>query len=91
MIAYAIFVLAALHLGDAWMNAGGKARRGAISVFLHVLMQIGLGVATLLMVEPPYDGTPHLFVALAHQAIGLAVLAAVTLQARRLYHGMRHA
>jgi heme a synthase len=60
-------------------------------VFLHVLMQIGLGVATLLMVEPPYDGTPHLFVALAHQAIGLAVLATVTLQARRLYHALRHA
>jgi cytochrome c oxidase assembly protein subunit 15 len=43
------------------------------------------------MVEPPYDGTPHLFVALAHQAIGLAVLATVTLQARRLYHALRHA
>jgi cytochrome c oxidase assembly protein subunit 15 len=91
MIAYAIFTLALLHLGDALMNAGGRARRGAISVFMHVLMQIGLGVATLLMVEPPYDGTPHLFVALAHQAIGLAVLATVTLQARRLYHALRHA
>jgi cytochrome c oxidase assembly protein subunit 15 len=85
MIAYLVFVLAALHLGDASMNADGKARIGAISVFAHVLAQIALGVATLLLVEPPYDGNPHLFVALAHQATGLGVLAAVTLQARRLY------
>jgi cytochrome c oxidase assembly protein subunit 15 len=84
MLAYIVFVLALLHLADASMNAEGKARSGARSVFIHVLAQIALGVATLLLVEPPYDGGPHLLVALAHQATGLAVLAAVTLQARRL-------
>ena len=79
-----IFVLAALHLGDAAMNAGGRARTGAFILFGHVVGQIALGVATLLLVEPPYAGTPHLLLALAHQAIGMALLAAATLQARRL-------
>lgn len=84
MIAYLIFILAALHLGDALMNAGGRARSGAVIVFGHVVAQIALGVATLLLVEPPYAGTPHLLVALAHQAVGLGVLTVATLQARRL-------
>jgi heme a synthase len=84
MIAYAIFAFATLHLVDALMNAGGKARRGAIVLFGHVVAQIALGVATLLLVAPPYAGTPHIIIALAHQAIGMAVLAVATLQARRL-------
>lgn len=84
MIAYVIFALAALHLGDALMNADGKARKGAVILFAHILAQIALGVATLLLVEPPYAGTPHILLALAHQAIGMAVLAVATLQARRL-------
>lgn len=84
MTAYVIFVLAALHLGDAAMNAGGRARTGAFILFGHVVGQIALGVTTLLLVEPPYAGTPHLLLALAHQAIGMALLAAATLQARRL-------
>lgn len=84
MIAYVIFAVAALHLLDAATNAEGKARRGAVIVFGHVVMQIALGVATLVLVEPPYAGTAHLLLALAHQAIGMAVLAVVTLQARRL-------
>jgi cytochrome c oxidase assembly protein subunit 15 len=84
MVAYVIFAVAALHLADAWMNAEGRARGGAGIVFGHVVAQIALGVATLLLVEPPFTGTPHLLVALAHQAVGMAVLAAATLQARRL-------
>ncbi|MEF3366009.1 COX15/CtaA family protein [Methylocystis sp. 9N] len=84
MIAYAIFVLAFGHLVDALLNAEGRARRGAIIVFGHVVMQIALGVGTLVLVEPPFDGTPHLLLALAHQAVGMAVLAVATLQARRL-------
>lgn len=84
MIAYGIFALALAHLVDAWMNAGGRAERGAFIVFAHVAMQIALGVATLLLVTPNYDGTPHLLIALAHQAVGMAVLAVATLQARRL-------
>jgi len=84
MIAYAIVLLAGLHLVDAWMNAGGRARTGAVILFGHVVGQVALGVATLLLVEPPYAGTPHILLALAHQAIGMAVLAVATLQARRL-------
>ncbi len=84
MIAYVIFVLAGLHLIDASMNASGKARSGAVVLFAHVVAQIALGVATLLLVEPPYAGEPHLLLALAHQAVGMAVLAVATLQARRL-------
>lgn len=85
MIAYVILAVASLHLIDALVNVEGKARRGAIIVFGHVLMQIALGVATLVLVEPPFAGTPHLLLALAHQAIGMAVLAVATLQARRLF------
>ena len=88
MVAYVIFALAALHLVDALMNAGGKARSGAVVLFAHVVSQIVLGVATLLLVEPPYAGTPHLLLALAHQAVGMAVLAAATLQARRLVNDL---
>ncbi len=84
MIAYVIFAFALLHVLDALMNTEGRARRGAVIVFGHVLMQIALGVATLVLVEPPFEGTPHLLLALAHQAIGMAVLAVATLQARRL-------
>jgi cytochrome c oxidase assembly protein subunit 15 len=88
MIAYVIFVVAAFHLGDAMMNAGGRARSGAVIVFGHVVAQIALGVATLLLVEAPYAGTPHLLLALSHQAIGMAVLAVTTLQARRLLNDL---
>jgi cytochrome c oxidase assembly protein subunit 15 len=84
MVAYAIFALATMHLVDAFMNAGGKARSGAVVLFVHIVAQIVLGVATLLLVEEPYAGTPHLLLALAHQAVGMAVVAAATLQARRL-------
>ncbi|WP_457796870.1 COX15/CtaA family protein [Methylocystis sp. S23] len=89
MIAYAIFAAAALHLVDALMNAGGRARSGAIILFGHVVGQIALGVATLLLVEPPYAGAPHILLALAHQALGMGVLAVATLQARRLVDDLR--
>lgn len=84
MIAYAIFAVAAFHMVDALMNAEGRARRGAVVLFVHVVAQVVLGIATLLLVEPPYAGTPHILLALAHQATGMAVLASATLQARRL-------
>jgi cytochrome c oxidase assembly protein subunit 15 len=84
MIAYVILALATLHLVDASVNATGKARRGAVLLFFHIVAQIALGVMTLLLLEPPYAGTPHILIALAHQAIGMGVLAVATLQARRL-------
>jgi cytochrome c oxidase assembly protein subunit 15 len=84
MIAYALLALAFVHLIDAFLNASGKIRRGAAIVFGHVLLQSSLGIATLILVEPPYAGTPHILLALAHQAVGMGVLAVATLQARRL-------
>ena len=36
----------------------------------------------------PSSGTPHILLALAHQAIGMAVLAVATLQARRLVNDL---
>lgn len=88
MIAYVIFFVALGHLIDAAMNASGGARKGAVIVFGHVFGQIALGIATLLLVEAPYAGTPHLLLALAHQAVGMALLAVVTLQARRLMNDL---
>jgi len=85
MIAYALLALAFVHMLDALLNAEGRARRGGVIVFGHVLLQASLGIATLVLVEPPYAGTPHLLLALAHQAVGMGVLAVATLQARRLY------
>ena len=86
-MAYAIFVLALLHLLDAAANASGRARRGAAILFGHVLGQIALGVATLVLVEGfwYWASWPHISLALAHQAIGIAVLAVATMQARRLH------
>jgi heme a synthase len=85
--AYAIFVIVLLHTLDAAANATGMAARGAAILFGHVLGQIALGVATLVLVEGYWywANWPHISLALAHQAIGVAVLAAATLQARRLH------
>jgi len=94
MIAYTIFALALAHFVDAGLHAQGRARRGAAIVFWHVAGQVALGIATLVFVdhvmieaphiEWPLAGTPHLALGLAHQAIGMAVLAVTTVQAKRL-------
>jgi cytochrome c oxidase assembly protein subunit 15 len=84
MIAYVLLALAFAHMVDALLNAEGKARRGSIIVFGHVLLQVSLGVATLVLVRDEWYGTPHLVIALAHQAVAMGVLAVTTLQARRL-------
>ncbi len=83
-IAYVIFALALVHVLDAALNTTGKVRRGAFLVFGHVLMQLVLGIATLLLVEGAWIGAPHILLALAHQAVAFGVLAVATLQARRL-------
>jgi heme a synthase len=85
LIAYALLALAFTHMIDVWLNAAGKARRGGLIVFGHVLLQAALGVATLVLVQDEFAGTPHLLFALAHQAVGFAVLAVATLQARRIF------
>jgi cytochrome c oxidase assembly protein subunit 15 len=77
MLAYLIFAIALLHLIDAGVVAGGRAARGAGVLFGHIVAQIGLGVATLVLVVP-------LWAALSHQALAMGVLAVATLHARRL-------
>ncbi|HXY59142.1 MAG TPA: COX15/CtaA family protein [Methylocystis sp.] len=84
MTAYVVLALALAHMFDAALNATGRAARGGFIVFGHVLMQVALGIATLLFVADWWSGAPHILLALAHQAVGVAVLAVATLQARRL-------
>jgi cytochrome c oxidase assembly protein subunit 15 len=86
MTAYGIAILALLHMLDAGANATGRAAKGGVILFAHVLAQIALGVATLVLVEGYWEWTnpPHIVLALAHQGVGIAVLAVATLQARRL-------
>jgi cytochrome c oxidase assembly protein subunit 15 len=86
MTAYALFLIALTHLIDALLNTEGKLKRGAIIVFAHIVAQIVLGIATLVLVEPPFNGAPHILLALGHQAVAMAVLAIVTLQTRRLFY-----
>src|ERR1700723_474015 len=62
MLAYAIFVIALLHaldVGRAMKN--GPARTGAFVLFAAIILQVALGIATLVFVVP-------LPLALAHQA-----------------------
>jgi len=75
MLAYVIFVLALLHAFDvARTTRNGSARAGALVLFAAIVVQIVLGVVTLLWVVP-------LPLALAHQAAAMLVLTAATLQA----------
>jgi len=82
--AYVVLAIAFLHMLDASANTSGRARAGGYIVFGHVLMQVAIGVATLVLVTPEWLGTPHILLALAHQAVGFAVLFVTVLQARRL-------
>ncbi len=86
LTAYALLALVLFHLLDALANTAGKAARGAVILFGHVVLQVALGVATLVLVEDGGAGTQHILLALAHQAVGIGVLAVATLQARRLHN-----
>jgi heme a synthase len=78
MTAYALFVLAALHALDAIRSrAGTSAVSGALSLLAVVALQATLGVLTLLN-QAPID------LALAHQAVAIAVLTSAVFQAERL-------
>jgi cytochrome c oxidase assembly protein subunit 15 len=77
MIAYAIWLLAVFHAGDAW-----RVRRGtgpAAILAGAVTLQAAVGVVTLLYQAP-------LAFALAHQVLAIAVLTIATLHAQRLSH-----
>jgi cytochrome c oxidase assembly protein subunit 15 len=78
MTAYALLLLAAFHAFDVMRaRAGREAVRGAHRLLAAVLVQGGLGIATLLLVVP-------IHLALTHQAAAIVVLTFAVLQAERL-------
>ena len=78
MVAYALFVLAVLHALDAiGSRAGAAAVNGALWLAAAVTLQATLGILTLLN-QAPLD------LALAHQAVAIAVLTLAIFQAERL-------
>jgi heme a synthase len=75
MLAYAIFVVALLHALDVvGATKERRLRTGAFVLFAAILVQIALGVATLLWVVP-------LSLALLHQAMAMLVLTAASVHA----------
>jgi cytochrome c oxidase assembly protein subunit 15 len=78
MTAYALLVLALLHALDAVRSrAGAAAIDGALWLAAAVTLQAALGILTLLNQVP-------IVLALAHQAVAIAVLTLAVLQAERL-------
>ncbi len=78
MLAYGIFVCAALHVIDVARTVkAGPARAGAVVLFAAVTLQVALGIATLLLVVP-------LPLALLHQAMAMLILTAATLHTANL-------
>ena len=78
MMAYALLALAILHAFDAIRSrAGTAAVSGAWWLALAITVQAALGIVTLLN-QVPMD------LALAHQAVAIAVLTLAILQAERL-------
>ena len=78
MTAYLLFVVAVLHAIDAIRSrAGTSVVNGALWLAAVVTLQATLGVLTLLN-QAPMD------LALAHQAVAIAVLTLAVLQAERL-------
>ena len=78
MTAYALFALAVLHLIDAVRSRAGVAViEGAWWLAAAIALQATLGILTLLN-QAPID------LALAHQAVAIAVLTLAVLQAERL-------
>jgi cytochrome c oxidase assembly protein subunit 15 len=78
MVAYALLALAVLHALDAaGSRAGTAAVNGAMWLAAAITLQATLGILTLL------NGVPT-GLALAHQAVAIAVLTLAILQAERL-------
>jgi cytochrome c oxidase assembly protein subunit 15 len=78
MVAYTLFVLAALHVLDAVRSrAGTSVINGALWLAAAVTLQATLGILTLLNQVPTALG-------LAHQAVAIVVLTAAITQAERL-------
>jgi cytochrome c oxidase assembly protein subunit 15 len=78
MTAYVLFVLAALHALDAIRSrAAAPIVAGALWLIAVITLQATLGILTLLNQVP-------IGLALAHQAVAIAVLALAVCQAERL-------
>jgi heme a synthase len=78
MTAYALFALAILHVADAVRSrAGTAAVNGALWLAAAIALQATLGILTLLNQVP-------ISLALAHQAVAIAVLTLAIFQAERL-------
>jgi heme a synthase len=78
MLAYVIFAGALLHLVDVVRSVNeGPVRMGAFVLFAAIVLQVVLGIATLVLVVP-------LPLALAHQAMAMLVLTAATVHAAGL-------
>lgn len=78
MTAYALLVLAILHALDAIRSrAGAAAVNGAAGLAAFMILQAALGIFTLLHQVP-------ILLALAHQAVAMAVLTSAIFQVERL-------
>jgi heme a synthase len=78
MVAYALLALAVLHALDAVRSrAGTAAINGALWLAAAITLQATLGILTLLNQAP-------ISLALAHQAVAIAVLTSAIVQAERL-------
>ena len=78
MTAYALLVLAVLHAFDAIRSrAGAAAVNGALWLAAASMLQAALGILTLLHQVP-------ILLALAHQAVAMAVLTSAIFQVERL-------
>ncbi|NVN86480.1 MAG: COX15/CtaA family protein [Rhodopseudomonas sp.] len=75
MLAYTLWTLALLHVVDALRSRA--AARGALWLFAAMSLQAMLGILTLLYQVP-------IGLALAHQAVGVLVLALAVVQVERL-------
>lgn len=74
MVAYLVFVGAAVHALDVLRHEKGRGRIGALALFAASALQVALGIATLLLVVP-------LPLALLHQAGAMFLLTVATLHA----------
>ena len=82
-LAYAIFVVALVHAIDVGRTVkDGGVRFGAFVLFAAIVLQIALGIATLLWVVP-------LSLALLHQATAMLVLTAASVHAAHLGRARR--
>jgi cytochrome c oxidase assembly protein subunit 15 len=80
MVAYALWIVATLHLIDVFRaKRGGAVRNGALALTCAVTLQAGIGIVTLLHQAP-------LSLALLHQIMGIAVLTTAVIHAERLAH-----